>query len=113
MDSFIVEFASNMAQPVYSHHAARCGAPLALHLVESSPDGPGRLGRHPVDSPVEEDHDSHGGKEGSDGAVEDISRITGKDALGVTMICDHPAAMKLRITAIIIWSTAPLNPNFL
>ena len=64
------------------------------------PDGPGRLGRHPVDPPVEEDHDHHGGEEGSNGAVEDISRITGEDALRLTMVCDHPATVKLRVTAI-------------
>ena len=88
------------------HNAARYRASFTLDLGEASPDGPGRLGRHPVYPPVEEDHDGHGGEEGANGAVEDIARVTWQDALGATVISNHPATVELRVsTAMTILSS--------
>ena len=65
-----------------SHQAPRgLSTFTTFHLGESPPDGPRGLGCHPVDPPVEEDHDHHGGKERSNGAVEDIAGVCGQDAL--------------------------------
>ena len=66
------------------HHATLppTSSIFTLDLGEAPPDGPGGLGGHSVDPPVEEDHHHHGGEEGADGAVEDVAWITGKDTLG-------------------------------
>ena len=72
------------------HHATLppTSSIFTLDLGEPPPDGPGGLGGHPVDPPVEEDHHHHGGEEGTDGAVEDVAWITGEDTLGRTT--SHP-----------------------
>ena len=79
------------------HHAALppTSSIFTLDLGEAPPDGPGGLGGHPVDPPVEEDHDSHGGEEWADCTVEDVSRVTWEDALGGAVVSDHPPTVQL------------------
>ena len=74
---------------MYSHHAPfPSTSTFPLHFGESPPDSPRGLGGHSVDPPVEEDHHHHRGKEGPNGAVEDVARVTGQDTLRGTS--SHP-----------------------
>ena len=57
-------FYNNSSLPVYPHQAPLpTPTTLPLDLGEPPPDGPGGLGGHPVDPPVEEDHHHHRGEE--------------------------------------------------
>ena len=80
-----------------SHQASSCFSTFTFHLGEAPPDSLRGLGGDPVDPPVEEDHDHHGSKERSNGAVEDIAGVAGQDALRGALGGEDEPAGDLRL----------------
>ena len=81
-----------------SHQASSCFSTFStFHLGEAPPNSLRGLGGNPVNPPVEEDHDHHGSKERSNGAVEDIAGVARQDALGRALGGQHEPAVDLRL----------------
>ena len=79
------------------HQASRCISTFTLNLGEAPPNSLRGLRGDPVDPPVEEDHDHHGGEEGPNGAVEDIAGVAGQDALRGALGGEDEPAGDLRL----------------
>ena len=80
-----------------SHQTSSWISPFTFHLGEAPPNSLRGLGGHPVNPPVEEDHDHHGSKERSNGAVEDIAGVAGQDALRGALGGEDEPAGDLRL----------------
>ena len=81
-----------------SHQASSCFSTFStFHLGEAPPNGLRGLGGDPINPPVEEDHDHHGSKERSNGAVEDIAGVAGQDALRRALGCEDEPTVNLRL----------------
>ena len=79
------------------HQASRCISTFTLNLGEAPPNSLRGLRGDPVDPPVEEDHDHHGGEERPNGAVEDIAGVAGQDALRGALGGEDEPAGDLRL----------------
>ena len=91
-----------------SHQASSCFSTFStFHLGEAPPNSLRGLGGNPVNPPVEEDHDHHGSKERSNGAVEDIAGVARQDALGRALGGQHEPAVEVQLAPHPV--TAPTN----